>query len=120
MMDGGSSDFNCFFKMLLGWINPYYVTDVSALDQQLILNLAELNGTHSSVLIYPGQFLGPENKEFYMVEYRKKTGNDKYFYYPSTGKWAGGVPTNGLYIWHIDATLDQYGKFFYDNSIYCS
>ncbi len=116
MMDGGSSDFNCFFKMLLGWINPYYVTDVSALDQQLILNPAELNGTHSSVLIYPGQFLGPENKEFYMVEYRKKTGNDKYFYYPSTGKWAGGVPADGLYIWHIDATLDANGRFFYDNS----
>ncbi|BDZ69941.1 right-handed parallel beta-helix repeat-containing protein [Methanobacterium petrolearium] len=53
-----------------------------------------------------------------MVEYRKQTGNDQAIYWYNQPQYGlrSGIPISGLYIWHLDATLDEYGKFYYDNS----
>ena len=109
MMDGADCDFNSFFKLLFGWITPYYVNNTQALDQQLILNSMENSSYHGCVVICPGKF-NLYGNEFYMVEYRTKTKNDE------------GLPGEGLYIWHMDTTLDDsdgdgvYDQFYYDNT----
>jgi len=58
------------------------------------------------VLIMPGA-TNNVFKEYFIAQYRKRgSGNDPINY-----------PTDGLTIWHVDATLKDDGRdFLYDNS----
>jgi M6 family metalloprotease-like protein len=97
IMDG-KGDHNCFSKFMLGWIDPVLITDSTqalqlkpsgtSQDAALLLNMFNVNNPYT---------------EFFMVQNRYPVGNDTGHSHP------------GLVIWHVDATLDNYG-FAYDNS----
>lgn len=100
MMDNAKYDHNCFSKMLLGWTDPKVVT----LSGDFNLRPAADSG--ECVMIMPkGKEMNPFS-EFFLVENRRKTGNDgdKYF------------PVGGLLVWHVDARLNPAGNnFLYNN-----
>jgi M6 family metalloprotease-like protein len=92
-------DINCFFKYLLGWIKPTIIS-----SGMRVINLRPSGLYPDAVLIKKG-YNGNKFSEYFMVQYRKKVGNDVEY------------PTNGLIIWHVDGTLTRFTKEFqYDNS----
>jgi M6 family metalloprotease-like protein len=101
MMDNNWGDHNCFSKFLLDWISPEFIPAGSS------TKTFEPSGvSQDAALIMPG---ATNNifSQYFMVQYRKRdTGND-----PSS------YPTDGMLIWHVDATLNSSGTdFVYDNS----
>ena len=100
MMDGNWGDHNCFSKWVLDWIAP---TIVSGGSRTVALNPSATAG--EAVLVMPGIAADERFAEFFMVQNRSRTGNDQ------------AVPTDGLLIWHVDATLNTSGTdFLYNNS----
>ncbi len=107
MMDGNWGDHNCFSKWLLGWIPSTEFVVVSSGSKQVQLSHLALSLVgakyYKAVVIMPG--VHSPFSEFFMVEYRDQTANDKDY------------PTAGLVIWHVDSTLDAAGtNFLNDNS----
>jgi hypothetical protein len=86
---------------LLDWITP---TVISAESQTINFNPS---GTSDDAALIMQNTDGNIFNEYFMVQYRKRdTGND-----PSN------YPTDGMLIWHVDATLDGNGyDYLYDNS----
>jgi M6 family metalloprotease-like protein len=100
MMDGTYGDHNCFSKWLLDWVSPTVYN-----DGQHDIQLAPAAQAPEAAVIMPGDPDGLPFREFFMVQYRNRTGNDT------------GYPTDGLLIWHVDARLDSAGyNYLYDNS----
>lgn len=99
IMDG-TGDHNCFSKFLLDWVQPVVCgqgTGTFALRQ------AETNP--DALVIMPRAIPGDPFGEYFMVQYRKRTGNDKWY------------PRDGLLLWHVDARLDASGtNYVFDNS----
>lgn len=96
---GGNHDHNSFSKYILGWLTPTVVgadaTDVS---------LQPYSENPSALLINKGATEETKWDEFFIAEYRDQKLNDQ------------GLPNSGLVIWHIDATLSEWGWFENDNS----
>jgi M6 family metalloprotease-like protein len=104
MMDG-NADHNCFSKMLLGWIKPKIIA--SGVHN---ITLRPSGNSKDAILIMP-HTTGNIFSEFFMIQYRKKgVGND-----PLINQFNPNYPSNGLVIWHIDASLVN-GLFRYNNS----
>lgn len=101
MMDANWGDHNAFSKAMLGWLTPQVVS-----GGQIWKNLSPSGSAANAVLVMPGAN-GDIFGEFYLAQYRKRgVGND-----PSS------YPTDGLTVWHVDATLTDDGyDFRYDNS----
>lgn len=101
MMDGNWGDHNSFSKFMLDWVQPVFVPSGS--QELAIRALAE---NPDSVAIMPGLTNGSAPyAEYFMVENRYRTLNDT--------DW----PTDGMLIWHVDATPDARGTdFLYNNS----
>lgn len=99
VMDG-IGDHNSFSKMLLGWITPAVAVNGST------YRLAPAGSSPSAVILWPAYSLSQPFTEFFMVQNRTRVGNDSAW--TSLG--------DGLLIWHIDARLDVWGSFKYDNS----
>ena len=100
MMDGAYGDHNCFSKWLLDWLTPTAYN-----DGQRDISLAPTATAPEAAVLMPGNLEGLPFREFFMVQYRNRDGNDRDF------------PTDGLLIWHVDARLDAGGfNFLYDNS----
>ncbi len=100
MMDSTRYDHNCFSKMLLGWTDPKVVT----LGGELTLHPATDSG--ECIMVMPkGQAFNPFG-EYFLIENRRKTGNDgdKYF------------PPGGLVVFHVDARLNSAGTNFRFNN----
>jgi M6 family metalloprotease-like protein len=101
MMDGNWGDHNCFSKWVLDWLSP---TVVGSGTQSLTLNPSGIS--KDAVLIAAGAS-GNTFDEFFMVQNRYRTGNDE----------GVGYPTDGMLIWHVDATLNAAGTSYqYNNS----
>lgn len=99
MMDSTYHDHNCFSKLLLGWVEPKVIT----LGGDFKLRQASESGD-CLMLLPRGQANNPFG-EFFLVENRRKTGND------TVNGFVGG-----LVVWHVDARLNQAGtNFLYDN-----
>jgi len=99
MMDSTYYDHNCFSKLLLGWIEPKVIT----LGGDFKLKPASDSG-ECLLLLPPGRAKNPFS-EFFLLENRRKTGND-------TEPGFDG----GLVVWHVDARLNQAGtNFLYNN-----
>ena len=98
MMDGCWGDHCCFSKFILGWLTP---TVVSAGSDTVTLQASGESG--DALLIMPSAD-GDPYAEYFMVQNRMRVGNDVDY------------PTDGLLIWHVDARVDGYGYFRYDNS----
>jgi len=100
MMDYNWGDHNCFSKYVLDWLEPTIVVQG---DREVELSYSEENP--DVILVMPNYTENSPFGEFFMIQYRKRTGNDKTY------------PTDGLLIWHVDARLDQYGyDYLYNNS----
>lgn len=101
MMHGNWGDHNSFSKAMLGWITPTVVASGTQ-----VRSLSPSGTSTDAVLIMPSAS-GNLFSEFYMAQYRKR----------STGNDPANYPTDGLTIWHVDATLNAGGtNFLYDNS----
>ncbi len=100
IMDGNWGDHNCFSKFMLDWLTPgYYDTGT----QTITLRPSDAYG--ESVKIIKGGSASNPFEEFFMVQNRKREGNDSTY------------PADGLLVWHVDARLDaQNYDFLYDNS----
>jgi M6 family metalloprotease-like protein len=114
IMDSVWGDHNAFSKWVLDWITP---TVVASGSQTVVLNSS---GTYSdAVVIMPGATATNSANEFFIAQNRYRTGND-----PATavvglqdGYTAKAYPTDGMLLWHVDATLDAAGTdWAYDNS----
>ncbi len=100
MMDYNWGDHNCFSKYVLDWIEPTVIVEG---EHIVSLNYSENSG--DAVLVMPKYDGNSPFGEFFMIQYRKRTGNDSDY------------PTDGLLIWHVDARLDEYNyDYLYDNS----
>ncbi len=99
MMDANWGDHNCFSKMLLDWISPAVATSGSR-----TYTLRPSATTQDALIVWPTYTSSTPFGEFFMVQNRYRVGNDTRF--------AG----DGLIVWHIDATLNAGGGFYYNNS----
>ncbi len=88
--------YSCFERFYLGWLTPEQVSTVSNLSLNPILQPTDpvTNTSGQSYLLSATthNLIGsdPNPKEYFMLEYRKKTGWDTY------------LPAEGMCIWHID------------------
>lgn len=101
IMDATWGDHNCFSKFVLDWVAPAQI--ITEGEHQVTLKNSEDNDDF--ILIMPNYSGNTPFSEFFMVQYRKREGNDATY------------PNDGLTIWHVDATLDNYGyDYLFDNS----
>lgn len=100
MMDATKHDHNGFSKFMLEWITPTVVT--GALYNHTLNPAA----THpETIIVMPGLTGATTYTEYFMAQNRFRIGNDT------------NMPSNGMLIWHVDATPDASGNNFrYDNS----
>ena len=101
IMDG-TGDHNCFSKFMLDWITP---TVASTGSQTVSLRAS---GLYPDALIFmPGAVPGRIFNEFFMVQNRYRSGNDKNLF----------TESDGLILWHVDSRLNPGNTdFVYDNS----
>ncbi|GEM_PF-1716140 len=99
MMHGNWGDHNCFSKYALGWLNPT-VAFTNLDDEQL----DKSNANADAVVFMPGFDPVSPWSEFFMAQNRYKEGIDSTY------------PTSGLLLWHVDARVNSYGRYIYDNS----
>ncbi len=111
LMDGGAVDHNCFSKYLLGWIDPAVIR-----EGEHDIYLGPSSEFPDAVIVMP-QGSDGSYAEFFMVQTRNPArGNDNcsvsWWNWQGTPEWT----SPGLALWHIDASLDEWGDFRYDNS----
>jgi len=95
----GYGDHNCFSKMLLEWIEPKIINSSEE------ISLFPSGEYPDAVIVMPEYRYGDQFSEYFMVQYRDRSGNDAPY------------PNDGLLIWHIDARTDSANyNFLYDNS----
>jgi M6 family metalloprotease-like protein len=99
MMDANWGDHNAFSKMLLDWLTPQVRSSSAG-----AYSLASTAVSPDALIVWPSYSLVSPFHEFFIVQYRTRIYNDSTY------------PTDGLLIWHIDATLDAFNDFLYDNS----
>jgi len=97
VMDGYRGGHNCFSKYLLGWVTPVIY------DSGLHTPVLRESSAHPDAVVFMPNVTDIYS-EFFMVQNRSRLGNDM------------GLPNDGLLVWHVDARLDAYGNFLYDNS----
>ena len=101
IMDGNKGDHNCFSKWVLDWLTPSF-----SFSGTQIKTLNASGNSKDCVFIWPGTSADMFS-EFFLVQNRHRVENDD----------AAGMPSDGMLIWHVDATLNAAGTdFLYDNS----
>jgi len=101
MMDANWGDHNCFSKFVLDWLTPAVISCKGTVPS---ISLRSSASYGDALLIMPDAS-GSAFEEFFMVQNRYKERNDTSY------------PTNGLLIWHVDATLSASGwNYLYNNS----
>ncbi|MDE3273787.1 M6 family metalloprotease domain-containing protein [Pseudoalteromonas sp. G4] len=99
MMDNNSSDHSAFSKFALGWLTPQFAT-TSVTNYQL----SPTSTSQDALILRTDTTATNKYDEYFIVQYRNKTGNDTNIY------------AEGLNIWHINAGLNDWGYFANDNS----
>ena len=98
-MDSNCGDHNAFSKWVLGWLTP----EIYNQDSHELL-MAPSDASPQAVVMMHGDPVSDPFAEYFLVQHRRRQGNDVYF------------PNDGLLIWHVDARLDPDGRFLYNNS----
>jgi M6 family metalloprotease-like protein len=98
-MDGNWGDHNCYSKWVLGWLQPQAFNQ----DTHQLLLGASGEVPEAAVLMHGNPRQDPWG-EYFMVQFRRRAENDVNY------------PTDGLLVWHVDATLGPGGYPLYDNS----
>ena len=99
MMDHNWSDHNSFSKFLLGWISPRILGQGS--NQ---VSLRPSDAAADAALLMHGEPPFDPYGEYFLVQYRRRQGNDS------------DLPSDGLMIWHVDARLHELGGVLNNNS----
>lgn len=100
MMDANKGDHNAFSKFLLDWMTPAVYT-----TGQAGVTLRSTTVQPEAAIVTPGITAGNPFGEYFLVQYRKKEGNDS------------AIPAEGLMIWHVDSRLNASGNnYAFDNS----
>jgi M6 family metalloprotease-like protein len=99
MMDANRGDHNCFSKYLLGWLAPT-VAFTNLNDEPLDRSYA----LGDAVIFMPGFDPVSPWSEYFMAQNRYRAGVDQVY------------PTDGILLWHVDASVDAWGDFLWDNS----
>jgi M6 family metalloprotease-like protein len=99
MMDNNWGDHNAFSKWVLGWLEPIVIN-----EGQLRPSLRRSSAAGDAALLMPGDPISDPFNEYFLLQYRWRSGNDIDY------------PADGLLIWHVDARLDRFGRFLFDNS----
>jgi len=107
IMDYDIMDHNGFSKFMLDWVQPRYIITNSYNVECRALALYP-----ETTIIMPNVTGDAAFTQFFMAENRQCVGNDSYH----SGTWC--AHTNGLLVWHVDATPTTPGgtSFRYDNS----
>ena len=108
MMDHNIGDHNIFSKMLLGWVEPYIVTDTSEVTLEL------LSSSEAKAVIVAKEDISSIFEEYYILELYNNSGNNVH----SARRWAQEPETDTplVKIYHVDAALNEDGTDFkYDN-----
>ncbi len=92
-------DHNCFSKWLLDWIEPRLCRGVTA-----NVELRASDGERDAAILLPLVDRADPFSEFFMVQNRQRTGNDR------------TIPGSGLLVWHVDGTLNASGTDFQFNN----
>ncbi|MEW6991455.1 M6 family metalloprotease domain-containing protein [Colwelliaceae bacterium 6441] len=95
----GGHDHNAFTKYILGWLTPTVINGT-----ETDMSLLPLSTNANALLIKKEADSSTKYDEFFIAEYRDKNLNDQ------------GLPGEGLVVWHIDATLNEWGWFKNNNS----
>ena len=102
MMDANWGDHNAFSKWMLEWLTP---TVMGTIGTSQNLSFLPTSSSPEALVIMPSADVSKPFSEYFIVQSRYRTGNDK------------EIPTDGFLIWHVDATLNDAGdNFKYDNS----
>lgn len=102
MMDANVGDFNAFSKMLLGWVNPYIVTESCSLE------LASF-GESGDCVVIPKNWNGSIFTEFFVIDYYTPDGLNAF-----EKGYSGLFSTQGVRVYHVDATLKTLTEIYND------
>lgn len=95
----GNHDHNSFSKYVLGWLTP---TVIGSGAQNV--SLLPFSEKPSALLLNKDATADSKWEEFYIVEYRNRNANDQ------------NLPNDGMVVWHVDATINEWGWFENNNS----
>ncbi len=99
MMDGNWGDHSCFNKYVLGWLAP--TVAFTNLNNEV---LDKSNANADTVIMMPGFDPVSPWSEYFMAQYRFRAGVDQTY------------PADGMLLWHVAASVDEWGTFDHDNS----
>lgn len=105
MMDANKGNHNAFSRWVLDWINPTVVGSGAPTLRTLNASGDTSLVGNKAVVIFPNA--SNPFSQFFVVENRFRLGND-------AGQ--SSMPTDGLLIWHVDATLNTAGNDFKNNN----
>lgn len=95
-------DHNIFSKMMLGWVEPVFITQDTTFDMSCVSD-----ETAKAYIIAP-EFKNGVFSEYFVVEFYKNIDNNKYSVI---------CPNGAVRIYHVDASYDlELNNFKYDNS----
>jgi|GEM_PF-354358 len=90
IMDGNWGNHNAFSRWLLDWIKPEFVGSGESIEKVLVASGGEEEGA-KAIAVFPGlEDSDAPAKEMYILEYRKRIGNDV------------AIPADGLLVWKVD------------------
>ncbi len=106
VMDSNVGNPNAFFRWMLDWITPDVISAGGPTTRTLRASGDTEVNANQAVAVFPDAAQDPF-QEFFMVENRHRIEND------------GGesnLPSDGLVVWHVDATLNADGSDFAFNN----
>lgn len=108
MMADNVGDHNAFSKWLLGWISPVIIS--SGLSTYTLNPASGPSEANVAYAIFPN-FDGNHFSQFFLVENGWRSGNRS----PTLQAFFSDMLSDGLIIWHVDATVNAGGGFLYNN-----
>ena len=107
MMAGNKGNINGFFRWILEWIPVDLVSSGTSVQRTLVASSDLSSDANKAIAVFPNLTDDPY-QEFFLVENRQRVGND-------SGQ--SNMPSDGLVIWHVDATLNpSQTNFLYSNA----
>lgn len=111
MMDHNLGDHNIFSKLLLGWVEPYIITESSQVTLEL------LSSSEAKAVIVAKEDITSIFEEYYILELYNNSGNNIPITKPASAPHLPVTDKPLVKIYHVDANLNDEGTDFrYDNN----
>ena len=115
MMDANRGNHNAFSRWVLGWINPVIVGSGAPILRTLNASGDTSLVGNKAVVLFPNATNNPFN-EFFIVENRRRVGNDAVNAVIGQDGYSWNAPSDGLLVWHVAAGLNASGDYLNNNS----